>query len=202
MSLLPKREIDRWLRWLALVPCLGLVGLLIYSIAVDGMSTFAGGLLIAMAAFAAGGFFGFLFGIPRSVLSGRTAGGYFRSSTSLEEIADWLTKILVGLGLASLGTLATRIGDLVNFFAPALGSNSNTDAVTLAILMLFSFSGFLLFYLTTRVHLAREFARAEEELQREKEKVEAVVTTLKEKPTTEDFLQQLRDERGPANGGS
>ena len=83
--------------------------------------TFAVSIVVAVAATAVGGFLGFLFGIPRllqragaikenpdpqaeqgavSVLAPASSQKrFFTSNTSLEEISDWLTKIIIGLGL-------------------------------------------------------------------------------------------------------
>ena len=86
--------------------------------------------LITLCGVAAGGAFGFLFGIPRllqqrslrndpppqqssSNEATKLASGaqpYIRSNSNLEEISDWLTKIIVGLGLIHLSSVATYIG--------------------------------------------------------------------------------------------
>ncbi len=62
----------------------------------------------AFACLCAGGFVGFLFGIPRfapqsereSAVAARAAtrSGGWQSNSNLVEISDWLTKIIVGLG--------------------------------------------------------------------------------------------------------
>lgn len=76
-------------------------------------------LLVAIASLLVGGLLGFLFGIPKSLqqpkeaalasssppappgsaVSDRKPASAFATNTSLEEISDWLTKIIVGLGL-------------------------------------------------------------------------------------------------------
>jgi hypothetical protein len=156
----------RWLLYLLIPPALGVVALACYANAVAGFSAFAVGLLTASAALVIGGFLGFLFAIPRRVANGarEQSEGWFRSSTSLEEISDWLTKILVGLGLVELGKLVHEIRLLVDFIGPSLAPASDMQAVALGILTLFSVSGFLLFYLATRIYLAPAFAHAEEQL--------------------------------------
>src|SRR5216684_1230684 len=71
------------------------------------------GLLIAGAALAAGVLIGFLFGIPRTQQkegqkSDPTIGSQpgvadgYGVNTNLEQISDWLTKIIVGVGLVQL----------------------------------------------------------------------------------------------------
>ena len=60
-------------------------------------------IISASAASAAGAFSGFLFGIPRVLQSDHLASqesSRVLSNSNLEQISDWLTKILVGVGLA------------------------------------------------------------------------------------------------------
>src|SRR4051794_2430267 len=56
----------------------------------------------AIAAGAIGGVTGFLFGIPKARSdvnsAGTNAGGQFKPNTNLEQISDWLTKTIVGVG--------------------------------------------------------------------------------------------------------
>jgi hypothetical protein len=190
---------------LLIPPIAGVVALVFYAAKVAGLSAFALALLTALGAGVAGGLLGFLFGIPRTITAGTSgsadaASGWFRSSTSLEEIADWLTKILVGLGLASLGRLVRQIGNLIDFLAPALGPAG--EQVAFGVLTLFSVSGFLIFYLTTRIYFAPAFAYAEEQL-RGKILAEDAVTTLKaEPPATAEFLDALRAEQSGRGAGN
>jgi hypothetical protein len=91
-------------------------------------STLAVAALVAGGAFVAGGLLGFLFGIPRSLAGpegaeDKASAGAYRPNTNLEQISDWLTKILVGVGLVQFTTLARHAGDLVTFLGPALGGD-------------------------------------------------------------------------------
>src|SRR5579863_4303662 len=159
-----RSPLDRWMVFLVLLPAVGVVAIAAYAWASAGWAAFAAGLLTAAAALAVGAALGFLFAIPRSVSSSQPGVGWFKSSTSLEEISDWLTKILVGLSLVELGKLLHDTSRLVNFIGPALAPVPYRNAVTLGILALYSVSGFLIFYLATRVHIAPAFASTEEQL--------------------------------------
>src|SRR5258708_2722865 len=74
------------------------------------LQSLAIGLLVAGAALAAGILIGFLFGIPRTLQREGTNGAAGANSTAeaygvnttLEQISDWLTKIIVGVGLLPL----------------------------------------------------------------------------------------------------
>jgi hypothetical protein len=178
-----------WLAYVLLaVPVLGLAGVAIYSFAVAGAGVFATALLVAAAAFVAGGLLGFLFGIPRSVAS---EGATSQANTNLVEISDWLTKILVGLGLVELGNLVDQVGRLVDFLAPSLGDEPGSESFTLAILILFNVTGFLVFYLATRLYVGLAFARVERQI-RGVEKEASTVLRGAERQLDErldDFLQ-------------
>jgi hypothetical protein len=129
-------------------------------------STLALAMLVAAGAWLAGGLLGFLFGIPRSLaeqtrVDNDDAGASYRANTNLEQISDWLTKILVGVGLVQFTAFAAKFGDLVDFLGPALGGGDQGTAFAGAILVLFSIGGFLSFYLFTRIYLPRAFAQAD-----------------------------------------
>src|SRR5690349_18031210 len=103
--------VDRWLPYLAVGPALGLVGIAVYAWHKNSSSVFAVALLVAGAAFLGGALLGFLFGIPRLLANDAAAppapavGGAsepparspYAPNTNLEQISDWLTKILVGV---------------------------------------------------------------------------------------------------------
>jgi len=158
--------ISRWLPPMLVVPVLGLIGIVVYSFTVAGASVFSVGLLVAGAAFLSGGLLGFLFGIPRTIRAvGTTTSApgevAFAPNSNLEDISDWLTKILVGLGLVQLGVLVDKVGELAEFLGPALGGGQSAEPFAIAVLILFTVSGFLIFYVTTRLYVGQEFALAE-----------------------------------------
>ena len=140
-------------------------------------------LLWAGACLISGCFIGFLFGIPRVVqtetdaagavkpastrsnsgdgAAGRSAGsGGYRQlvNTNLVEISDWLTKIIVGLGLVNL----QKVPGLIDSAASVLGSElpGPAYAFSTALIVAFSVLGFLMGYLYTRLFLAGAFYRA------------------------------------------
>src|SRR5204862_8287798 len=83
--------------------------------------------LVAGGAWVTGGLIGFLFGIPRSLADQDRRGDQsgpsarYQANTNLEQISDWLTKILVGVGLVKFTAFARLIVDLVSFLWPAHG---------------------------------------------------------------------------------
>jgi hypothetical protein len=153
-----------WLRKASFLPLAALIAIVIYSW--GDWDILAVAVLVAGGATLAGGLLGFLFGIPRA-LAGPEQGddadtrrGYL-PNTNLEQISDWLTKILVGVGLVQFTTLARHIGDLIDFLGPTLGGSARGKAFAGATIAVFSLSGFLAFYLVTRLYLGRAFAQAD-----------------------------------------
>ena len=109
------------------------------------------GLLIGGAAYAAGGGLGFLFGLPRYMTNPDSPKEDYSRNDNLIQISDWLTKIIVGLGLTNL----YKIPRLLQHFgtnASVLFSNTTTGAaVAECILIYFLICGFLLGYLWTNI---------------------------------------------------
>lgn len=137
-------------------------------------------LLYAGAFFAVGALVGLLFGVPRSsqekssssgggnartagtqapnAAKGNDASDRFRDNTNLEEISDWLTKIIVGLGLANLAKIPDKLRGLARYFAGFCGTD-DCESAAMAIVIYFFICGFFLGYLMTRLYLTGAFAR-------------------------------------------
>ena len=79
-------------------------------------STIGGLGMLSAAALIAGGFFGFLFGIPRYLA---TPGPMqVQPNTNLEQISDWLTKVLVGVGLTQIGKIYNSVQGISDALRP------------------------------------------------------------------------------------
>jgi hypothetical protein len=118
-------------------------------------------LIVAAAALSVGGLLGFLFGMPRGRIKEvssdeqpRTDASIdYQPSNNLEQISDWLTKILIGVGLVELKELVgilRAIGQAVEgSFAGAL---TGTIVITQAVLVMFVVLGFYVSFLWTRIY--------------------------------------------------
>jgi tetratricopeptide (TPR) repeat protein len=121
-------------------------------------------------AFIAGGLFiagllvGFLFGIPKVAADGDGAQQHplLTPNTNLEQISDWLTKIIVGLGLVELHKIPPAISQFVAATSPAFHSSS--AAAALAVTIYFPILGFTSGFLITRLYLSGLIARADVQL--------------------------------------
>lgn len=116
--------------------------------------TTASWMLGAAAFFAVGITTGFIFAIPRASQQ------YVNSN--LELISDWLTKILVGVGLTQMREIPVGLRTLTTFIAGGAECSSSRDrAFALFVILYFSFGGFVSGYLETRVYLTGAFFRSE-----------------------------------------
>jgi hypothetical protein len=159
-------EVGSALRAFFLGAGLGFVFIILYSLQfpwLTGLSVVSVGAITGGAAAFIGGFLGFLFGIPRTpdppasgtrTRDGEAAATAYSANTNLEQISDWLTKILVGVGLVQIGQLATQGEHLTNFLARGLGNVDSSAVFGGAVVTYFGLIGFLYGYLSTRLFLA------------------------------------------------
>jgi len=133
-------------------------------------------LLWAAAWFAAAFVFGFLFGIPKALQStpkvvppassdsradadaADKSANQLKVNTNLEEISDWLTKILVGATLTQLIKIPGAIWKAADFMAGA-GGGVGPIPFAAAILIYFSAIGFFAGYVLTRMFFSLAFSR-------------------------------------------
>lgn len=117
------------------------------------------GILIAGASFISGVLLGYLFGLRPASNSGPTGNAVNRQSsphpqTNLAEIADWLTKIILGAGLVQLTSLPRPIWSFAKVMALGVVEDPAVEtpnpAIALAIMGFFSTCGLLYGYLWTR----------------------------------------------------
>lgn len=124
-----------------------------------GLQTFSHSVMVSLAASAAGAFLGFLFGVPRHP---DNSGGNQKNETTIrannnfQEISDWLTKILVGIGLVELKPIASGFGQLVSLASETLRF---PDVYVASIVITYTVFGFVLAYIWT----VRDYAREESE---------------------------------------
>lgn len=136
------------------------------------------GLLAAAGAFSVGGMLGLLFGSPRwgDVVPSPTGdngesgakhiSAGVRPNTSLERIADWLTTMIVGLGLANLGPIGNKLSVYGTWLTQAITNDKTAQngIPGIVISLSFVFAGFLLVYLWSLRFLPSELNRAYERL--------------------------------------
>jgi len=178
-----RKDMNRVNRVLLPLLLLALIALLCKGV---GTRAICAMLLWSAACLCAGGTVGFLFGIPKSgsprphqldasatdaepaAAMEKGSESSTRPNTNLEEISDWLTKIIVGLTLVHLQDIEKRVqGISANAAASFAAAPSSSDiSFATALIATFSTMGFLAGYLYTRLFIQGAFARSDGELRR------------------------------------
>jgi hypothetical protein len=121
--------------------------------------------IVGACAFAVGALLGFLFGIPHYTAKGAetapTDKASYQPNTNLTQVSDWLTKIIIGVGLVQFGQLTHMLGDLGNSLEQSLGGDPSGKSFGIAVVVGFFVVGFLCSYLYTRLRLQWAFAQAD-----------------------------------------
>jgi len=140
--------------------------------------------VFAMAGLAVGAFAGFLFGLPRSFTAnvsrpeaasaedagstddraasdGKTGSRGIGSdvNTNLERISNWLTTVIVGVGLTKLEEIPGALTSFGQTVAPYFGAGGAIFGVAGG--LFFAITGFFLAYVGTRVRLATVFGQSQ-----------------------------------------
>lgn len=118
--------------------------------------------LWALMCLAVGGLTGFLFGVPRVALEG-VEGITHRPNSNIEVISDWLTKIIVGVGLLQFHKLGDFLDSVSADLGRAVGRSDAARAGTFAkaLIIYFFVAGAIQGYLLTRMYLAERFEELE-----------------------------------------
>lgn len=143
-------------------------------------------MLAVMAAYyLAGCAVGFIFAIPKSAQGARqeqrvpikesgnrlNPGEYYNDNTSLEEISDWLVKIIIGLSLTQFSYLKDTVESAANSIAaifPCIPNGQGCKSFfvfTYAIIIFYSVGGIIIGYLWTRIDFPKILTKSKGELE-------------------------------------
>jgi uncharacterized membrane protein len=119
--------------------------------------------LWGMACLACGALIGFVFGVPRWVGSrADRRDELYRPNANIEKLSDWLTKIVVGVGLVEFHQIGPTIGWLSGIFAAGAalksgrtGTPEEAKALAAGIVVYFFVTGMIQGFLLTRMFLSR-----------------------------------------------
>jgi hypothetical protein len=184
--------------WIVVLVLTAVAGLVLIGILARDPRSFAAGCLLALAAAMVGSITGFLFGLPRSArtdvvtreanppagdsqrvaMESRSSG--YRANTNLEDISDWLTKILVGVGLTQLSAIPSGFQSLVDAVKVAMGVGNDSAPIAGSVLVAYLLIGFLSTYLWARTRLGLALRLADLDPTEQLKKVEASVNDLRE----------------------
>jgi hypothetical protein len=132
-------------------------------------------MLLGLAGMSSGGVVGFLFGLPRShardnqeknaSLAGDETRVRYEPSTNLEQISDWLTKILIGVGLVQLQNVG---GGLAAIGAMVAGTRTppieGAAVVSQIVLVVSVVVGFIAAFLWTRLYYGEIQTRVDQQI--------------------------------------
>jgi hypothetical protein len=143
-------------------------------------------LLWSMAPAGLGATLGFLFAVPRprSNGDGKSEGGKNDYQPSpIDQIADWLTKIIVGVGLVEYAAVRDSLWRTARFVGQALGGRERDVAIALAGILYFGTLGMLAAYLSTRLYLNRALGAADRQTDDERRIRDDVARQVKGMPS-------------------
>lgn len=124
--------------------------------------------LLSGASLMSGFFLGFLFGVPKYKESKSTASNY-HINNNLTEISDWLTKIIVGIGLSQLTNIPSAImsiGELVGAYVvpSCIAFRHPVTIVTNSSVIYFGVFGIYYGYNYARLVLSKNYKQADDKL--------------------------------------
>jgi hypothetical protein len=128
-----------------------------------GLTAFA----LSGAAAAVGAGLGFLFGLPRlrdTPVGGESAiaidpstnapkGAHYLTNSNLIKVSDWLTTIIIGLGLVNLAKVGPALGDLSNTLKKCLGGACYAGIVGVSVMTITLVTSIILCYLWTSLRV-------------------------------------------------
>ncbi|SFL38953.1 hypothetical protein SAMN05216357_12121 [Porphyromonadaceae bacterium KH3CP3RA] len=126
--------------------------------------------IITFACMLSGGLLGFLFGIPKLNRNYNPREDYDRSTkympnTNLEDVSDWLTKIIIGVTLTQLGKIPGYLQSLADYLIDNSSLMLQVDSARPLLIALIIYSlvaGFITGYFYTRIYLPNLFSIMEE----------------------------------------
>ena len=132
-------------------------------------------LLIAGGCYFAGGLSGFVFGIPKlletsnNVTDAEKIKRAIAQNDNLVQISDWVTKIIVGVGLTQLGNIPHFILKIGTVLAPSFGELTPEGIakgrnVAIVTILYFTILGFITLYLWTRLYFTKKINQLEIDL--------------------------------------
>lgn len=150
---------------------MGVLIICLYSIALGTekfLSVLSISAIIALTSTIVGAFIGFIFGIPRTPASKDSEN--IAANTNLEEISDWITKIIVGVSLVQLNQISGGIVAMGNTLAHGMGDHPSAFVFSVSTMIFYFVGGFFLGYLWSRIYLPKILLTSMEEGYRRKMK--------------------------------
>lgn len=145
---------------------------------VSGLGAGLAAFLLFGAAAAVGAALGFLFGLPRSRYAEQSSSNdpaaqpatntpksaHYLTNSNLIKVSDWLTTIIIGVGLVNLVKIGPAAGDLSNTLEEALGGAAYAGTIGVSVIVIALLASVILCYLWTSVRVRELLEDAENHL--------------------------------------
>jgi tetratricopeptide (TPR) repeat protein len=141
----------------------GFIGVIGYAVTLPGTGwkLLFLAILICAASFISGFFLGFLFGIPKRNVSNESD---YNLSTNLVDISDWLTKIIIGLGLIEIKRIPGLLQAIGSYIQLQTGGDNSIKIFSATCIVYFSVFGLYYGYNYMRLFLSGQFKEADDNL--------------------------------------
>lgn len=181
---------NKGLRFILFLVLIGMVGIIIYAYQdyltkTDHIySTMATLFFVSGAIFTSSSLIGFLFGIPRTTVideSEKSKSRYI-GNDNLLQVSDWITKIILGLGLTQIHQIPSMLRKGAKFIMES--TQVSNEAYIILVTVYFACLGFLFGYLWTRLYFIKMLRASENDDNSEDETTAQVKTQITTDITT------------------
>lgn len=153
----------------SVIVCVAVVAIYACSLPSASKEAFSTLFMVAVSSYTVGNILGLIFGIPKTVQdqTGKTSQQkklVYHVNTSLEQISDWLTKMIIGAGLVELKDLTVFLVSISKKIAEDI-AHEQAQSIIIASILCFFILGFFVTYLSTRLYIANALVKANAELQ-------------------------------------
>lgn len=139
---------------------------------------------VAGALFTFSNLIGFLFGIPRTTVidESEKSKSQYIGNDNLLQVSDWITKIILGLGLTQLNEIPYLLKRIAKFIIE--NTRVSNQALIILIILYFTCLGFLFGYLWTRLYFIKMLHASDNDVSKDEDNTAHVITEIKTDITT------------------
>lgn len=140
---------------------------------------------VAGAAFVFNSSIGFLFGIPRPavIVDSEKEKSNYIGNDNLLQLSDWITKIILGLGLTQIHEIPFFLKKVAKFIVSK--THVSNQALIILIIIYFACLGFLFGYLWTRLYFIKMLQDSDDDVINEEDRTAHVKTLITTDITTD-----------------
>ena len=147
----------------------------------DPWSLAALAIMTMCGAFVSGGLLGFLFALPRSPTKNPNS-TTVRPNTNLEDVSDWLTKIVVGITLVELSNIAPAANHLFQQVGGGLGGGAAATGFAAGLIIYCVATGLMESWLATRLYITSWITTADDDALHERQEHTAKIRASQASP--------------------